>query len=183
LFVGGHQSTPSCHRPVPHTSSAVQSIRAGDDTEESGASTAGGPQQVAVVLCRGPDQLAVGGHHVDGHDVLRRPAPAAGVPSHPALQQEAADAHRRAVASVEEPAAGGQERIELIAALDRRTRRDDAAGLVVDDLLQAAEVDQQALLAHAPGCPAVPSRPHGDLPALRAGQPYARDNVLLARRR
>ena len=162
-------------------------VEAGDDAEEAGPGAAGGPEQVGVLVLRGPDQLAVGGDHVDRDDVLRRPAPAAGVPALAALEQEAADADGRAVPAGEEPAALLEERPELDAALDRGRGRDDLRRLVVRELLESAEVDDQRVGADRPLRPAVPAGAYGDLPAVRLREPDGVDDLglgpRLARRR
>ncbi|WP_327003228.1 hypothetical protein OHA72_50495 [Dactylosporangium sp. NBC_01737] len=60
-------------------------MEAGDDAGEAGSGAAGGPQQVGVARLVGVDELAAGGHDVDGHDALARPAPGAAVPAPSAL--------------------------------------------------------------------------------------------------
>lgn len=157
-------------------------VEAGHHAEEARPGAAGGPEQVGVLLGVGADQLALGGHHVDGHDVLRRPAPAAGVPALAALQQEAADPDGRAVAAREEPAVAVEERPELGAAAGGRAGRDDLRLRVVRHLAQGIEVEHERVLAHRPLRPAVPAGAYGDLPAALAGQADPQDDVPLVGR-
>ena len=116
--------------------------------------------------------LAVGGHHLDRVDRLGRPAPAPAVPAHPALQQEAAEPDRRAVPAGEEPPPGGEERVEVDAAADRRAGRDDAGVVVVAHPGEGGQVDQERVVAERPGGPAVPARADGDPQALGRRQPH-----------
>jgi hypothetical protein len=121
----------------------------------------------------------VGGDDVDGDDVLARPAPAPAVPALPALEQEPAEAHARAVPAREDAPVSVEERRQLGAALDRRAGGGDAGRRVVGHVAQAAEVDQQRVVAHAPRRPAVTAGADGDPQALLAGQPHAGDDVVL----
>ena len=149
----------------------------GDHAEEAGSGAPGGPEQVGVARLVAPLHLAVGGHHLDRVDRLGRPAPASAVPAHPALQQEAAEPDRRAVPAGEEPPPGGEERVEVDAAPDRRAGRDDAGVVVVAHPGEGGQVDEERVVAERPGGPAVPARADGDPQALGRRQPHPGGHV------
>ena len=90
----------------------------GDHAGKARAGPARRPEQVAVLPGVRADQPAVGRHDVQAHHALAGPPARPAVPALPALQQEAAEADRRAVAAGERPAPFGQERRELQAALN-----------------------------------------------------------------
>ena len=89
------------------------------------------------------------------------------------LQQESADAHGRAVAAVEEPAALLQIGRQHVAALDRRPCAHHVGLCVVLDVGERAEVDQKPAVAHAPRGPGVTAGAHRDRPIPRRGQAHA----------
>ena len=102
------------------------------------------------------------------------------VPALAALQQEAAQADRRAVTAGKGPAPFGQKRRQLPPALHGRAGRDHPGGRVVPDVPQLSQVDQQGVVAQAPRRPRVPAGAHRDRPAALARQPHALDHVVVA---
>ncbi len=63
-------------------------MEAGDDPKEAGSRAALGPEQIDVLLLVGPDQLALGGHHIDCGDLFGGLAPATQVPPRAALNEK-----------------------------------------------------------------------------------------------
>ena len=144
----------------------------GDHAEEARPRAPGRPEQVGVGSLVAPRDVTVGGHHLDRVDGLGRPAPAAAVPAHPALQQEPAEPDGRAVPAREEAPAGGEERVEVEPAAHRGPDGDDPGLRLVVHAGERREVDQQRVLAQRPGGPAVPARADGDPPPLGGRQPH-----------
>ena len=165
------------HRPRQRIRAQME---ARDHAEEPRPGAASGPQKIRVLLLVGPDQLAVGRDDVDRGDVLARPAALAAVPPLAALQQEAPDPDARAVPTGKRAAVRGQERHQLGAALHRGARGDDPSVRVICHLAHQTEVDQQRLVAHTPGGPAVTAGAHRHLQAPFAGEPDAGDDVIVA---
>ena len=100
---------------VPHRARRRVGLQAepGDHPGKARAGPARRPQQVGVLPGVRADQPAVGRHHVQAHHALAGPPARPAVPALPALQQETAEADRRAVAAGERPASFGQERREF----------------------------------------------------------------------
>lgn len=78
-----------------HTRGGVHpQVHAGDHAKEAWTGAARGPEKVGVLAFAGVHQIAVGGYHIDGHQVLAPPAPGAAVPALPALQHKATETNR-----------------------------------------------------------------------------------------
>src|SRR5947209_16729339 len=94
------------------------------------------------------------------------------VPSLAALEQEAADAHSRAVAAGECASVGSEEWRQLGTAADGRVGGGHAGVRVIGYVAHASEVDEQGFIADAPGGPAVSAGAEGHLQAALAGEPH-----------
>ncbi len=153
-------------------------VEAGHDAEVPRTRAACRPQQLRVLRFVRPDQPAVGGHHVDCLDALAGPAPPPAVPAHAALKQEASKADGRAVSAGEHEPVLSQQRVEFVAShrgADPHGRRVRVEG----NLPHAGEVDEECIVPHAPGSPAVPSGSHGNLQPALVCQAHPRDDVIL----
>jgi hypothetical protein len=153
-------------------------MEAHDDPRERRPGSAGGPEQVGILFGIASQQLAIGGDDVDRDDALGGPAPAALVPALAALEEEAADADRWAMSTVEEPAPRLEVRREGVASAGRRLRRRDPGLEIEGHLLELPEIDEQPALAHAPRRPGVSTRSHGDTPAPLASEQHPVDDIL-----
>ena len=131
----GARAVPQQHAGVGVGDRQQLDLQGGDDAEAAPAA-AQGPEQVGVGLGVGADELAVGGHDVEGADVVRGEAVAAGVPAEAPAQGVAghADVGRGAVQGGE--AVLGGERHDVVP--DRAGADAGGAGDRVDgDLAQA----------------------------------------------
>ena len=91
--VAGSMSMP----PVKSLTSASRYRKPGDDPEVA-AAAADGPEQVRMVVRVHLEHLAVGGHELDGQQVVDGQAVLPGQVADAATQGDAADAHRPGVA-------------------------------------------------------------------------------------
>jgi hypothetical protein len=143
---------------------AQPQVEPGDHGELAVPAAPGRPQEVGIGALVAVQPLARGGDHVHRVDGEAGRAVVPGVPAVAAAEQEAGQAHVRAVADREEQAAGADLVVELHAD-DPGLHRRGPGGRVHGDLAQPGQVQQQAAVAQVDAVPAVPARAH------RHGQP------------
>src|SRR3990167_9207811 len=113
------------HRNTVYNGSGFK-VETCDQAAKSGARSPGGPEQVLILCVICPDKFTLGGHKIYGDDLLTGIPPAAEIPSHPTLKKEPAKPDRRATACRKITAKLLQVGVEFLAALDRRSCRNDA---------------------------------------------------------
>src|SRR5260370_14988552 len=119
-----------------------------DDAEESGTRSARRPEIFCMLVLARRDEFSLRRHELDGLDAFRARPPDALVPCHAAAEQIAAQLDLRAVAAgIGEPV--GVENLLNVPLADDRLH-DGLADLPIDrdDLIQYAQVDEQAPLQH-----------------------------------
>src|SRR6266567_5788119 len=84
-------------------------VEARYDAKEARTRATSSPQQLRILRFVRSDQLASGGHDIDGLDSFAGPAPSPAIPTHAALQQEAAESHSGAMAAGEHQSMFSQE--------------------------------------------------------------------------
>ncbi|BBX67248.1 hypothetical protein MPSYJ_07090 [Mycolicibacterium psychrotolerans] len=121
--------------------------------------------------------LTVGGHHVEAeHALTRRPEDPA-VPAVAALQQVAADPYALAVPGREEQPALVQQPGQHATAHSGADDGGPGAGVDVA-VVEAADVEQHAAVAHMVTGPAVTARPDTDPHVVPCGVPHGGDHLI-----
>jgi hypothetical protein len=127
------------------------------------------------------DATAVGGHEVDGEQVIDREAPVAGKPADTAAEGEAADPDVRAVAERDGHSLG-ERGLHEAAGPDAGARRPDPPLRVDLDRVEPGEVEQDAALGGTVARDRVAAASDRELGAGLARERDRPDDVVLARR-
>lgn len=150
-------------------------LERGDDPEVA-AAPADGPEQIGVLVGRGPQDPAIGGDDFRGDQVVDAQAVVPGQPAHAAAQDESPDA-----GVTDQPGGDGQpvglgRRVHVSqqrAAADRGPLR----GGVDRDRVHEAEVDHQAVVADGRAGRVVRASAYGQFEPVLAGETDRRDHV------
>ena len=150
-------------------------LEGGDDAEVAAAPPQR-PEQIGVVAFAGPQQLAVGRHHVGGQQIVDREPVLAAEPAETAAERQSGDSGRRVDAERRRPA----ERLRFAVEVAQRGTRRDARPPVhrVDpDGLHRRQIDEQAAVAHGVPGDVVAAAPNRQHEIVLAREPDRPDDV------
>jgi hypothetical protein len=155
----------------------VQAQRQRGGDPEVGPGPAQAPEQLRVLAGPGPHPLALGGHQLDGEQVVQGQAVPSDQPPDPAAEGQATHA---GVGDV--PGRAGQpERLGLAVELPEQgsaVGHGHPAGRVDPDPAHRRQVDHDAAVAGREPRVAVAAAAHRDQQVLVAGEAHGRDHVL-----
>jgi hypothetical protein len=115
-------------------------------------------------------EISIGGDYISGLDTEACRTPSAEVPTEAAVEEKAAQRNRGAVSDWKRESMRRQLTVEL--ASDHGGANYGAARLRIDgNLVEAPEVDQQAIIAKREANPTMSSSAHRDLHSICAGEP------------